>query len=146
MPETPILQPFSTSGKRSASPWLRLPSLALSLLLLWGVVVLAAKERPRYALIFGSVFDDQGFALRKARIVVTALNPEKLGAAARDKHRWEGVSDARGEFAIRVPAGKGSYSVAVEASGYSAEPKTVEIKDEERVDLLFRMKRGERKK
>ncbi len=147
MPETPIPRHSSTLGKHPASPCPRLLSLALILVLLFAVALVAGKERPKYALIYGSVYDDQGFAFRGARIVVTPVNPEAPGsAAARDKHRWEGVSDARGEFAIRVPAGKGSYSVAVEATGFSVEPKTVGIKAEERVDVLFRMARVERRK
>lgn len=137
-------QPPPISGKPSASPLRscvsRPLSLALSFLLLAGVASVAAKERPRSALVYGSVFDDRGMAFRGARVVVTPLSSNRPGAAVvRGKPRWEAVSDARGEFAIRLPAGKGSYSVAVEAAGYGAPPQTVEIQSEERVDLLFRM-------
>ena len=147
MPETPIPRHSPTFRKYSASSLPRLLSLALVLVTLFAAALLAGKERPKYALIYGSVFDDQGFALRGARIVVTQASAESArNSPEREKRRWVGVSDARGEFAIRVPAGKGNYAVGVEAAGFSAEPKTVEIKAEERVDVLFRMVRVEQKK
>ncbi len=144
MLETLIPQPLSTPGKRFASPLRRLVSpplsRALSFLLLAGVASVAAKEQPRYALVYGSVFDDRGMAFRGARVVVTRVKPERSDTGAiGGRHRWEAVSDARGEFAIRLPAGKGNYSIAVEAVGYGAPPQTVEMQSEERVDLLFRM-------
>ncbi len=143
----PMPQPPPTPKKPFASTCRRPLSLALSLFLLAEVASVAAKERPRYALVYGSVFDDRGMAFRGARLIVTRLQPNRPGTAAvRGKRRWEGVSDARGEFAIRLPAGKGSYLVAVEAAGYNVQPQTVEIQAEERVDLLFRMERVERKK
>ena len=144
MLETLIPQPLSTPGKRFASPLRRSVSpplsRALSFLLLAGVTSVAAKEQPRYALVYGSVFDDRGMAFRGARVVVTPLSPNRPGAAVvRGKPRWKAVSDARGEFAIRLPAGKGNYSIAVEAVGYGAPPQTVAMQSEERVDVLFRM-------
>jgi hypothetical protein len=124
-----------------ALPTRRLLSLVLSFLLLAAVASLVAKEQPKYALVYGSIFDDRGLAFRGALVIVTPAPRSGPGATARDKRRWTGVSDGRGEFAIRLPAGKGSYSVAVEAAGFAVEPKSIEIKAEERVDLLFRLKR-----
>ena len=83
------------------------------------------------ALLFGSVFQENGFSLRGARVVVINID--------RPKERKETTTDVQGEFAIRVPAGKGRYSVEVSASGFKSEKKDVEVAWDERIDLTFRL-------
>lgn len=56
----------------------------------------------------------------------------------------EAVSDARGEFAIRVPPAPMRYTVTVKAKGFKTDQKEVAIQGEERVDLFFRLE-GESK-
>ena len=89
-----------------------------------------SKTAPQ-AVLFGSVFQENGFLVRGARVVV--WNVERL------KERKETTSDVQGEFSLRVPAGKGKYTVEVSAPGFASEQKTVEIVGDERIDLTFRL-------
>ncbi len=89
-----------------------------------------SKAAPQ-AILFGSVFQENGFLLRGARVVV--WNSE------RPKQRQETTSDVQGEFSVRVPAGKGKYTVEVSAPGFQSQQKTVEIVGDERIDLTFRL-------
>ncbi len=57
----------------------------------------------------------------------------------RPKDRKEAVTDLQGEFAIRVPAGKGKYTVEASAPGFVPETKTVETAGDERLELTFRL-------
>ena len=86
---------------------------------------------PPEAVLFGSVFQENGFLLRGARVVVAN--------ADRPKQRKETTSDQQGEFAVRVPAGKGRYIVEVSAEGFASEKKNVEVTGDERIDLTFRL-------
>ena len=83
------------------------------------------------AVLGGSVFREDGFLLRGARVLVTNLD--------RPKEKKETATDVQGEFAVRVPAGKARYSVEVSAEGFGSEKKTVEIAGDERVDLTFHL-------
>ena len=94
----------------------------------------AGKKRPKApaeAVLFGSVFQENGFLLRGARVVV--WNTEQ------PKERKEALTDMQGEFAVRVPAGKARYTVEVSAKGFATGQKTVEIEADERVDLSFQL-------
>jgi len=83
------------------------------------------------AILFGNVFQESGLLLRGARVVVTS--------AQRPKARMETTTDIQGEFAVRVPAGKATYTIEVAAPGFHPEKKTVEIAADERIDLTFRL-------
>jgi len=61
------------------------------------------KKIAPYALIFGTVWDAQS---RPAYGV-----PVKIRLADKKKAKWELISDRRGEFAQRVPAGAADYVV-----------------------------------
>src|SRR5262245_29151204 len=86
------------------------------------------------AVIAGSVFREDGFSVRGARVLV--LN------SVRPKERKETTTDLQGEFAVRLPAGKASYAVEVSAEGFTPGRKTVEIAGDERVDLTFHLVRA----
>ncbi|MBI3693359.1 MAG: carboxypeptidase regulatory-like domain-containing protein [Acidobacteria bacterium] len=94
-----------------------------------------SKTAPQ-AILFGSVFQENGFLVRGARVVVWNVE--------RPKERKETTSDVQGEFSLRVPAGKGKYTVEVSAPGFASEQKTVEIVGDERIDLTFRLARREK--
>jgi hypothetical protein len=94
------------------------------------------KGSQAYALIAGSVFRDTGFSLPGAEVEVTAA-PEP-GVKPKMK-KTRAVSDARGEFAIRVPAAPMRYTVSVKAKGFRPQEKSAEINADERVDLFFRL-------
>lgn len=93
-----------------------------------------AKKKPTVvpeAILFGNVFQEDGFSLRGARVVVyNADHP---------KSRKEADTDIQGEFAVRVPAGKARYTVEVSAPGFTPATKTVEVTADERVDMTFRL-------
>jgi len=109
--------------------------LPLLLAVLWAgppPAAAAKKEKKEsQAVIAGSVFTEQGFALPGVPVTITPQGERKP--------KWRAASDARGEFAVRVPAGHGSYVVATDSSAYQNQSQTVEIHGEERVDLIFRL-------
>jgi hypothetical protein len=108
------------------------------LVLVASVPVLARgeKKKPKatsnYALLFGSVFHENGFLVRGAKIVVTDLDHPK-------EKKQTTTTDLQGEFAVRLPAGKARYEVEVSAEGLSPDRKTVEVAGDERVDLTFHL-------
>jgi len=121
-----------TSG---SSPSRFLPALAI---LIAGTLAAAGKSgKPEpFALIAGSVFRDTGFSLAGAELTVEPAP----GAKAPPKFkRIKTVTDARGEFAVRVPAAPVRYTVSVKAPRYRLDKKEVSIQGEERVELFFRL-------
>ncbi len=100
------------------------------------VVMTGAKERkqkaaPSLAILAGTVFRDTGFALRDAEVIVTPEPVEKK------KTEWRAISDARGEFFLRLPPGPASYNVVVRARGFKEMRKTVTYAADERLDFTF---------
>ena len=93
-----------------------------------------SKEKP-YALLAGSVFTAEGFALPGVAVSVK----RKTDA----KPKWRAVSDARGEFTLRLPAESASYEVTTNSDEYENQTKAVEVagREKERVDIIFRLAR-----
>lgn len=94
-----------------------------------------AKEKP-YALIFGTVFAPDGRGVYGVKV--------KIRRADQKKPHWELVSDHRGEFAQRVPAGKSDYIVWADLKDFklpdgkhlkAGTEVTVHIDNEERSDI-----------
>ena len=94
-----------------------------------------AKEKP-YALIFGTVFAPDGRGVYGVKV--------KIRRADQKKPHWELVSDHRGEFAQRVPAGKSDYIVWADLKDLklpdgkhlkAGTEVTVHIDNEERSDI-----------
>jgi hypothetical protein len=110
--------------------WAGVAALAVCFCAPLGAEKKKSKPAPE-ALLFGTVFQENGFLVRGARVVVTGVDNPKI--------RKEAASDIQGEFAVRVPAGKGRYTVEVKADGFSPETKTVEVSGDERVDLTFHL-------
>lgn len=99
----------------------------------------APKKKPAletYAVVSGSVFQDTGYALPGAGVV--------LAADTGKSQKIEAVSDARGEFVLRVPTGPMHYIVTVEAKGFQSQRKTVKIEGQERVEVTFQLERESR--
>ena len=90
------------------------------------------KEREAQAVVAGTVFRETGHALRGAEITVAAPAGGKKG-------QWKGVSDVRGEFAVRIPVGAGRYTVTVKAEGYRTQEKPVTVAADERAEFSFLM-------
>ena len=95
----------------------------------------AGKQPEPYALIFGTVFDQQGRAVHGVPIVIRR--------ADKKKPKWNLVSDRRGEFAQRVPAGAAEYIVAVDTKrkkGEAPPPEVrVKIENDERRDISLHL-------
>ena len=91
------------------------------------------KQQPRYTLLVGSVFTLDGFALPGVRVSIKRKTDRKP--------KWHGVSDRRGEFAVRLPPGGGTYEITTHSKEYANETRTVEFHGEERGELIFRLPR-----
>jgi hypothetical protein len=95
-----------------------------------------APERDKdYALIYGTVWGPDD---RPAVGV-----PITIRSAADKKPKWKLVSDRRGEFAQRVPAGKQDYIVQADIKMPKGEPKpemTVKVDSNEREDVGLHLK------
>jgi hypothetical protein len=81
----------------------------------------------------GSVHSADGFALPGVPVSVKRSDDRKP--------RWRAVSDARGEFALRLPAEAATYEVATESKEHENQSKTVKVAgtDKETVVVLFRL-------
>ena len=97
------------------------------------------KERPAYALLGGTLFDENGRRVPGIEIVVR----EKDG-----KRRWKAASDTSGEFAVHLPAGAAVYIVEAvlpkQAAGYVVDSVEVTFSGEERQDISLRVRRVEK--
>jgi hypothetical protein len=99
----------------------------------------AAKDKKKveaYCLLVGSCFNERGFSLPGVTVVVE-VKPESGQTGT--KKKWELVSSPRGEFAVRLPAGKGFWLVTAKKKGYRPMERTVEFADDERHDVIFNM-------
>ncbi|MCW5982968.1 MAG: carboxypeptidase regulatory-like domain-containing protein [Bryobacteraceae bacterium] len=123
-------------------PPLLKPALAFALL-----CALAAGAAPpdrkkgapqSFAVVAGSVFHESGRSLPGARILVTPKPPAT--EESRQPKGYKAVTDSRGEFAVRVPAGSMRYTVSVDAKGFHPEEKEAAVSWDERVDLFFRLR------
>jgi len=98
---------------------------------------LAKDRKPAaYAIVAGTVFRDSGFSLAGAEVeLALAAGPDSPVKFKKLKH----ISDARGEFAFRVPVEPAKYTVSVKAPGFRAEEKQVSAGGEQRFDVFFRL-------
>lgn len=95
------------------------------------------KEKPAaepFAVIAGTTYRPPGLSLPGVRVRV---RPEKAEKAAAPFKAVDAVTDTRGEFAIRVPAVPGKWSVDVSANGYQPKSTSVTIEGEQRLELSF---------
>lgn len=90
------------------------------------------KKEKQFALIFVTVFTAEGFALPGVRVTLKRKDDRKP--------KWKATSDARGEFALRVPAASGVYEVSTASKQHQNQTKTVEIAGQESVTVIFRLK------
>lgn len=92
------------------------------------------RTRQPQALIAGTVFEESGRLLRGARVVAVA--------EADSKQKAQAITDLRGEFAIRVPAGKTRYLVTASAKDFESQQKTVEVYESEKATVNFVLRPG----
>jgi hypothetical protein len=121
--------------KMSGSPAGRLIlPLALAAGLLAVPVCAAPKEKKpqNFGVVAGSIFRETGFSFAGVEVIVR-LVPEP-GDRKSKVPEWKGRTDARGEFAFRVPA-PARYTVTVKAEAHRTEQREVELGIDERKEL-----------
>ena len=118
--------------------------LACLLLLRTSSALPQGHERPKppdYALIFGTVWGPDDLALPGVKV--------KIRRSSDKKARWELYSNRRGEFELRVAAGKQDYVIWADTKGYKLgngnrlQPSpevTVHIENNERADTGLHLK------
>jgi hypothetical protein len=114
---------------------------SLALLLLASILPVAGAKKKAvpegYALVSGSVFQENGYALANAD--VTLIPDPQPDSAALKLKKIQAVSDARGEFVFRVPPASMRYIVRVAAKGFQNAEKPVDVQGEERVEVTFQL-------
>jgi hypothetical protein len=103
------------------------------------------KQKPAepYALLYGTCFDGRGFSLQGASVVVELASEP---AVKLKKKRWELVSSPRGEFAIRLPAGRHTFRVAAAKDGFKPAEKTVSFEADEQQTIVLSLEAEASKK
>ena len=94
------------------------------------------KASDSYAVVAGTVFRNTGFSLQGAEVTLHATT---LPPGVRKFKALKLISDGRGEFAFRVPAGKAVYTITVKADGYQTVEKSVSVNADERADVYFEL-------
>ena len=94
------------------------------------------KEQEPYALLMGTCFDQKGFSLPGVTLVVRMEPPTDHKVK---QQKWRMLSSPRGEFAVRLPAGRHSFSISASKRGFMTLEKTVAFEGEERRDIIFNM-------
>jgi len=101
------------------------------------------KESEPFALLVGSCFHGEGFSLPGARIRVE-IQPEE-GKHSQVK-KWQTISDTRGEFALRLPAGRHSFLIKASREGFTPLEKTVSFVQDERQNVILKFELDSSKK
>jgi len=107
---------------------------AMSVLLVPASPAAAKSEEKPYALIFGTVWTADSRPAYGVKV--------KIRRADQNKAKWEAVSDRRGEFAVRVPAGRADYVLQADVKGPKNAPKPetkVHVDNDERVDVSLHL-------
>jgi hypothetical protein len=71
-------------------------------------------------LIRGTVFNDKALSAPGVQL--------RIRRAGDKKFRWEGYTNSRGEFAVRVPQGS-AYEMVVRAKGFTEQTRTIDAKN-----------------
>lgn len=120
--------------RRSGNSLLLIAALILPA---WGAGKKKAVAEP-YALVAGTVFREPGYALPEAQVTVIP-NPEEGQAPVKIK-KLQALSDARGEFAFRVPSVPMRYTIKVSAKGYHPEEKSASVQGDDRTEVTFELR------
>jgi hypothetical protein len=121
-----------------------LPALVLVAFL--PLAAAAARKKPlldTYAVVSGSVFQDNGYALPGAGVILVpeAQSNSSPNGSPNKTQPIQLATDTRGEFIVRVPPGPMHYTVGVRAKGYQNQQKSVSVTDQERVEVTFQLER-----
>ncbi len=91
----------------------------------------AKKKKYEHTLLMVSVMTEGGYALPGIAVAVKRQQDRKP--------KWKGVSDRRGELALRLPAEPATYLVSTHSKNHEDQTRTVEVQDQKRVDVIFRL-------
>ncbi len=91
----------------------------------------AKKKKDDHTLLMVSVMTEGGYALPGIAVAVKRQQGRKP--------KWKGVSDRRGELALRLPAESATYLVSTHSKNHEDQTRTVEVQDQKRVDVIFRL-------
>jgi hypothetical protein len=101
------------------------------------------KELEPFALLVGTCTNDEGFSLPGATIrVEMQSNEEKKGKMK----KWQTLSDARGEFALRLPPGRHTFLVYGSRAGFASSQGTVSFVQDERQNIILKFELESSKK
>ena len=92
---------------------------ALAVLGALGEAAMAQQRPAEQALLFGTIFQGSYLALEGARVV--AYNE------AEPKKKYRAITNYRGEYRIRVPAGDATYVVTASAPRFTQGQRTVKV-------------------
>lgn len=95
------------------------------------------KEPEPFALLVGTCTNDEGFSLPGATIRVEMQSNE--GKHGKVK-KWQTLSDARGEFALRLPPGRHTFLVYGSRAGFASAQGTVSFAQDERQNIILKFK------
>ena len=101
------------------------------------------KKAEPFALLMGTCFTEQGFSLAGVKVQV-AVKPDS--GIKTKKKKWELISSPRGEFAIRLPAGRNTFVISASKEGFRPVEKTIAFENDERQDLIIKLESGPEKK
>jgi hypothetical protein len=93
-------------------------------------------QEPAVAIIVGTVFRSTGLTLPGAEVTLTPV--QEPGQSVKLK-KVKVLTDARGEFAVRVPPVAAKYTVAAKAPGYQPQEKPATITGEDRLTVFFQL-------
>jgi hypothetical protein len=88
------------------------------------------KPSPDDGILYVTVFTDKG-----ARLPDASYTAHPFG---KTKPHWEGYSDVRGEFAVRVSL-QGDYEIEVKAKGYDPQTRKVTSEVGDKTDVVFNL-------
>jgi hypothetical protein len=88
------------------------------------------KPAPDDCILYVTVFTQKGVRLPDAAFTAHA--------AGKKKPHWEGYSDSRGEFAVRVSM-QGDYEIELKARGYQTQTKKVTSEVGQKLDVVFNL-------
>jgi hypothetical protein len=88
------------------------------------------KPSPNDGILYVTVFTEKG-----ARFPDVAYTAHPIG---KTKPRWEGYSDGRGEFAVRVSV-QGDYEIELKAKGYEPQTRKVTSEVGDKTDIVFNL-------
>jgi hypothetical protein len=92
------------------------------------------KQAEPFALLMGTCFNEQGFSLPGAKVIVEFASEPAVKVK---KKKWDMVSSPRGEFAVRLPAGRHAFRVTVSKEGFRPAEKRVSFESDERQDIMI---------